>query len=1292
MSVNQFEIENQSKFTLSVTEKEYERKQEKLNNIVNELHDKGILSVFLARKNGNIFRENGLSSEKSAENSKKIKQAYLEIQKANSYDLTNPDEVAEWLNNLTPYLNNSDLNLELYVNSGIPEMDNNIAKMIYEKGAVPTILELLAKNGYNQPRNYETSEDKTQEQLYIITDNMDNHNNIYDMYRQIEEYGCLLEPLKKQIDKQEIVLKTVINSQETQEYLEKIRIRNNNSTFTEGTLPIEDFEELLPKKKFSLSAFIDRIIHKNIVSEPTLTEEETEISNQLNNLSTNNYDAFAYSLRSLKNYINNPEKTLNLADGTNIVETILEKAKTLGYDSTKSNEEILSQATNSNPVLVHYCINQLRDLEEYGCFLSSKCNDIIKDKNFDIDKYTEPQTVEQEKQLPAVRVDMDDLFKQIIVPGVYQTGKETETILDLWKVNKNPTDELIQKLDNQVKALPSTITQKVLLEKWNEYMNKKNNIEPTLDAYQIGNILDELVAKSNILIDKKGIESGMRIAEIQEEIKELEATLANMSTRETTLNNALHTIETIANSEIKTNESYDELYTNLIKQKKDKIESLTTEKQNLVEEKNNNYTRVAQQFVENFKKHQTETKKENNPNLEFEKQAVSYYQNIRKIFEEIESLKSEINKSNVKGHSNTSYDKLDESIIKQEELLTNMKLLIDNIDDRFTMEELDTLKEFYEMTSIGIEIEQKTSEIGRTQIELSQIELNKNNTNTNTVEIIKQKIQKLEQEEKMLSFSPEILKDEIGQMINNRAPKEEVSSKIDELLEKVNEANQIMATDLETEIQTLENKISNDENYIDQARIAFELDKKDIVSKQLTENEKRIEILKSQLDSNNEFDSLQQQRTILLEQQNNYEEERQILLQWSIEESESKQEVRDTLNQLFEESKLNLMSIKSEIEICDERIENLQKSVTSKEEITREINTRLAEQASMKDNLEEIEKNLANKLDGKFIDKVSKLTDIEMLNSKKEELNKLRNNNLESIKEQLLTAYDQITNEPISLPGALVNGNKLNSDGTINEVPELPGQLDNGNTISSNGTVTPTKPLELPGVLENGNILTSSGEIISTTEPSKSLLQKAKEAYKNRGRKILEWIKKHPKISAAVAIAVLAGGLATKALFGGADTNVENTPPVTPEITTETDDLQTEETNEVVQAVDEELNQMEEEKQVPTFEEKYESVVDNILEGNTTVHTSADRAINNQEGIELGGLYTPSFENADVGAIYKQEDGKLIKVSLEEAENIVSNGGQVGVAVENEGTGIGFVSIGGEETTQTNQEVNGISR
>jgi len=104
MSVNQFEIENQSKFTLSVTEKEYERKQEKLNNIVNELHDKGILSVFLARKNGNIFRENGLSSEKSAENSKKIKQAYLEIQKANSYDLTNPDEVAEWLNNLTPYL------------------------------------------------------------------------------------------------------------------------------------------------------------------------------------------------------------------------------------------------------------------------------------------------------------------------------------------------------------------------------------------------------------------------------------------------------------------------------------------------------------------------------------------------------------------------------------------------------------------------------------------------------------------------------------------------------------------------------------------------------------------------------------------------------------------------------------------------------------------------------------------------------------------------------------------------------------------------------------------------------------------------------------------------------------------------------------------------------------------------------------------------------------------------------------------------------------------------------------
>ena len=44
----------------------------------------------------------------------------LQIQKVNLYDMTNPEEAAEWLNNLTPYLNNSDLNLELYINSGIP--------------------------------------------------------------------------------------------------------------------------------------------------------------------------------------------------------------------------------------------------------------------------------------------------------------------------------------------------------------------------------------------------------------------------------------------------------------------------------------------------------------------------------------------------------------------------------------------------------------------------------------------------------------------------------------------------------------------------------------------------------------------------------------------------------------------------------------------------------------------------------------------------------------------------------------------------------------------------------------------------------------------------------------------------------------------------------------------------------------------------------------------------------------------------------------------------------------------
>lgn len=1411
MNINpndKFVEENSENFHLAHNEIEYQKEISKREKLLDEFVNKGILSVFLSRKNGEIFREDGITSQEASENAKLAREAYKLIQQACFYDLSNPKQAKEWLENLAPYLNNSSLNLESYIHMGVTpisnpvetvleklkqenyhvmketvnseadakhnrivnayqainnpnfinqekeyitrqleivepyvsdeiniaavesyisnnanESINEIISMITKVGANQTILNILSENGYDHTNETNISADEN-EVVLGLTEEQYEHNLVYNMYEEIKECGFLFNPLKEEIDKQERLMQIVINSQEIHDYLEKMEARTNQATFTENSLSEEDIYELTGKKKIALPAFIERFISKispvKEEKQESFAEDQT-IIDKLDELSNANYDTFAYGLRALKNYINDPEKPLNLSNGVNVIQKILEKAEELGYQSLKKTEDIIKENPNVNPALVNYCVQQLNDLEEYGCFLTSKCNDILKEKNINLEEVKEnvsenTSIIEYQKQLPAVRIDMDDIFKKIVAPGVYQTEEETDTLVNLWNINEKSDSQEIEQVTNQINNLPESNTQKVILESWNKFITELDKPKTKLDTYQMDKIVDELVKRNNDLLAKNGIEKGMRIVEINDEIKSLTQELANIKPNaENSLNNGLTLLETISKSK-NHSESFEEFSNNLVKEREENIQNLTVEKNNLLSAKNMIYEKTFNQFFDSYKAHvyKLEDLKEAKASKKDIKQAescVQQYIDLREKFVAIENLKKQAGKDSNNKTKDASFSIIEESIANQEVFLKEIKELVDKMQtiSSYSEEEKTNLLTFAELAKLGIEIEKKNHEINKQQLELSQIKEAMPKNNQADEEAIKQKIKLLEEEEKMLSFNPDLVKEEISQMILNHASKEELANKLDELILPLTESQ---PNSLEEEISALEIKLNDDSNYIDQARIAFDMDIKDNLAKQIILKEQEINELKKQSEEQEAHELLEAHKSTLLKQKASYEEEKQILLQWNIEETESNQEVRNALEDLFKESKENLESIQKEIDNCDSRLEKV--DVVDKEKNNERINELLEEKRELGEKIESIDKLLSDKKNPKYINKEAKLSDIEELNRKKKLLSENQIESLSNLKEQFLEAYDkeiEISKKgALPLPGVLENGDRLMSDGSIeSKAPEsLPGVLANGDHLMSDGSIEQKVP-ELPGVLatgeefdSNGNIIDDdSSELIGISEPNPRLLAKAKEKLKKIGKEVFNWIKSHPKVAAVVATVAVGGAIIIKSLAGGVESeNKDATIPMASTIATSATNFAQEKTNSMAEAVDKAIELADQglaaideanQQTHSVFQENYENAIDNVLEGKTTIYTSADRAINDQDGITVDGLYTPSFENADLGSIYKQEDGKVVKVSFEEAQNIVANGGQVGVLVENEGEGIGFVSVGGE-LANSDQNTSSISK
>lgn len=99
-----------------------------------------------------------------------------------------------------------------------------------------------------------------------------------------------------------------------------------------------------------------------------------------------------------------------------------------------------------------------------------------------------------------------------------------------------------------------------------------------------------------------------------------------------------------------------------------------------------------------------------------------------------------------------------------------------------------------------------------------------------------------------------------------------------------------------------------------------------------------------------------------------------------------------------------------------------------------------------------------------------------------------------------------------------------------------------------------------------------------------------------------------------------------------------------------------------------------------SYKEDLSQALSNILNSNSEVYTSVDRAINNTNGLQP---YTESWQNAEPSAYYKIEDNQLQKMNETEANNYYQDGGNVAVRMDNNGTPIGYVSVDQQENTSS---------
>lgn len=1259
---------------------------------------------------------------------------------------------------VSDYIDNKDLLLSAEEIKLIPqkmEEAEEIRKSIRKNGVIKTITDILEKYGYSEEVEKELINfkmDGEDNEQYFITDEVMKKADIYLKYLQIKYYGCLVEELNESLEQQEQIMQQQMHTEEMEEYINKMQERLASSKLQDEAELKNIKEEVFVqtgKRKFSLAGLIDRIVRKNEKQEEIVEAKDQDIINKLDEmLKHDGIGSLAYSLRDLKKYINDPKNSLNLSDGRNIVQVVMSRAVELGITVDKTTADLIKENPNTNAVLVSYAKTQISDLAKYGCFLTSKCNDVLKKNKINVEKactVLKPRVETKEEILPEVVFDMKPIIESALEEKP-QSKEEAETITSMLKASVEPTKENVEKAKQMVKQLPAVVsnnTQLAIRKQLEQSVEKKNQEKivgetkmekETIETNEIETSLqqkiDKLAELNTKIIDKTGQDIGMRLVEIQDEMANLDREIDRI------------TIEDVFDDEEKN------IKVRKAKEKKDKSSSVNGSLLFGVSMGNENLQNMKEVIVEEIISKSKKQVELNNKRLESKKEAEDLEKEIIPLFKE-NYEKHEQERSNVDKRKKTEKEtaKKEDTVLydyKQVKRLYNefiaqyikelknskktnkyltafgrLNTYIDSIESKIPEKELETIKKIKELVSKRNEVLEATQEIRAIQVSVNEIvdnelfnekdaqliaeeaeEKNKKIEEVNAKKLI------LEKEETMLSFDPSRVKKELEKLISKGASIEEVSAKVDEMIEPL-KSSEVLKEGLTTEIEELEAKLKDNGNYIDEAKLAFEQDKLKIYEKQLSYTDNRIKELQKQLQEQEEIEHLNELKTVLLKEQKSRDEDVQILLRWNIQESESSEEVRNIIVSLMEETKARMEKTNEDLAKCEEELASKEaKEAVDKEQIKEELERLETEKKQVTEKIASQKQLVEERKDNSLVDNQLKLSDQELLESKKQELASLSNENLDRLKEEILEEYskslqkEEEQSEVLGLPGAFADGSEIKSDGTIVKPIALPGELEDGSQLKSDRTIEPVEE-EFGFNLADDEDDLGEEEIERISEPSPSLLERAKNKFKECGKKVLDWIGKHPKLAAAigtVVTAVVIAGVAIVKSVSGQDLENEVLLPQEDsiEISQETNDNANVDKTEVEKTVDKVIEEQESEKltssevEETNYQRVFDNVTNNILNGDAQVYRTAQDALDGTNAVN--NIFEPSFANADIDIMMADidNDGKNEILSHDEALKAIEEGKEVALRMANDGTYIGYTVVN-NEMANSNQQAEAVN-
>lgn len=193
--------------------------------------------------------------------------------------------------------------------------------------------------------------------------------------------------------------------------------------------------------------------------------------------------------------------------------------------------------------------------------------------------------------------------------------------------------------------------------------------------------------------------------------------------------------------------------------------------------------------------------------------------------------------------------------------------------------------------------------------------------------------------------------------------------------------------------------------------------------------------------------------------------------------------------------------------------------------------------------------------------------------------------------------------------------------------------------------------------------------IKSVKQAGNELLQKVNRFdFKTKKDQILDWMKEHKK---AVLVGAAALTTAATAMLGAAINNLENNNEdnKTP-VEAEMEVSATENTVEPTEQVNTNTEMTEDE----IFNAELQETLNNVLDGEQKVYVSVENATNDTNGLSTTDSQREnSWANSEANAFYGEDNQILTR---DEAEAVINNGGEVVARFDNNGTPIGYVTVG----------------